>query len=76
MPIYKNPQKLKKLINQKSAQYDRYNDWERRVNEKPDVITCLSAIFELYEMIPEHARIRTVDVEGIMKMRKGLACLA
>ena len=42
---------------------------------KPDVQNCLAAVFELYEMIPDKARQRPVNVAGIMKMREGLACL-
>ncbi len=75
MPIYKDPKKLKKLINQTNEQYNRYNNWERQLKEKPDVDTGLAAVFELYDMIPDNAKHRAVDVKGIMKMRKGLACL-
>ena len=76
MPIYKDPKKLKKLINQTNEQYNRYNNWERQLKEKPDMATSLLAVFELYDMIPDSTKHRTVNVAGIMKMRKGLACLA
>jgi hypothetical protein len=68
-------QKQKKMIEQKCAQFARFNDWELRLREKPNSSICLAAVFELYEMMPEQAKQRTLNVEGIIKMRKGLACL-
>ena len=35
----------------------------------------LYAVFELYQFIPDSARGREINVEGIMKMRRALACL-
>ncbi len=35
----------------------------------------LAAVFELYELIPEAARQRPVDAQGVIKMHKALACL-
>jgi hypothetical protein len=32
-------------------------------------------VFELYDLVPDQARQRPVNVEGIMRMREGLACL-
>ena len=75
MPIYKDPKKLKKKLYERSALLRRFNEWERQIVKKPDMANCLSAVFELYDMIPDHAKHRAVNVEGIMKMRKGLACL-
>lgn len=75
MPIYKDPKKLKKKLHEASIRYCRYNEWERQIEEKPDMATCLAAVFELYDMIPDDAKHRTINVKGIMKMRKGLACL-
>jgi hypothetical protein len=75
MPIYKDPKELKKQLHKMSLSFKRFNEWERRLNDKPDVTTCLAAVFELYEMIPPQARTRTINVEGIMKMREGIACL-
>ena len=44
--------------------------------EKPDRVDCLALVFELYELVPDQAKQRPVNVEGIIKMREGLACLA
>jgi hypothetical protein len=35
----------------------------------------LAAVFELYEVIPEAARQRAVDAQGVIEMHKALACL-
>lgn len=35
----------------------------------------LTAVFELYELIPESARQRQVDAQGVIKMHKALSCL-
>ncbi len=75
MPIYKDPKKLKNMLHEMNVSYRKFNAWERRLSKKPDIESCLSAVFELYDMIPDLAKHRAVNVEGIMKMRKGLACL-
>ena len=56
--------------------FGRFNAWERNSSEKPDAEVSLAAVFEIYDMIPHQARQRHVEVNGIIKMRKGLACLA
>lgn len=57
----------------------RFNAWEdKRIDQISDRLSDqrrLAAVFELYELIPENARQRPVNVEGIIKMRKALACL-
>ena len=75
MPIYKNPENLKNKIIQECMKLKRFNEWESHQREKPDIESCLSAVFELYEMIPDYAKHRPINVKGIMKMRKELACL-
>ncbi|MFC1877555.1 hypothetical protein ACFL2E_09840 [Thermodesulfobacteriota bacterium] len=54
---------------------DRFNEWEKQIIEKPDYADCLAALFELYDLVPDLAKQRPVNVEGIMKMRERLACL-
>jgi len=75
MPIYNDSPSLKKMLHQRCLSLDRFNALERQMMNKPDVQNCLAAVFELYEMIPDKARQRPVNVAGIMKMREGLACL-
>ena len=53
----------------------RFNEWEQDNPDKMEDSLCLAAVFELYEMIPEHARQRPLNVAGIVKMRRILACL-
>jgi len=58
----------------------RFNEWEKNQLDTNRLDTMderyrLSAVFELYEMMPEKAREREINVEGIIKMRKALACL-
>lgn len=53
----------------------RFNEWEGNRVDRMEGDRCLAAIFELYRLIPTEARQRAVDVEGIVKMRKALACL-
>jgi len=66
----------KDMIQEKCNAFDKFNEWEKQRLEKPDVAACLAAVFELYELVPFQARQRPVNVEGIIKMREGLACLA
>jgi hypothetical protein len=35
----------------------------------------LAAVFELFVLIPEAARQRPVDAQGVIEMHKALACL-
>lgn len=53
----------------------RFNEWEKNRVDRMEGDQCLAAIFALYRLIPEDARQRAVDVEGIVKMRRALACL-
>jgi hypothetical protein len=53
----------------------RFNQWEKKHLDTMDDSYRFSAIFELYELIPKDARKRDINVEGIVKMRKALACL-
>jgi|GEM_PF-1295231 len=53
----------------------RFNEWEVSHADKMPDNQSLSAVFELYELIPEAARQRPVDVRGVIKMHKALACL-
>jgi hypothetical protein len=66
----------KKAYVEKCSAFDRFNDWELQLQEKPDYAICLAAVFELYDLVPDQARQRPVNVEGIIKMQKELACLA
>ena len=54
----------------------RFNKWEaaNRADQLEDAHS-LAAVFELYELFPDDARERPVDVKGIMKMRRALSCL-
>ncbi|MCF8111922.1 MAG: hypothetical protein K9J85_10590 [Desulfobacteraceae bacterium] len=53
----------------------RFNKWEaNRADKMPDN-QSLAVVFELYELVPEAARQRPVDTQGIIKMHKALACL-
>ena len=53
----------------------RFNAWEDKRIDRISDHRRLAAVFELYELIPENARQRPINVEGIIKMRKALACL-
>ena len=68
--------KQKDMISEKCRAFGRFNEWEKQIIEKPDHEICLAAVFELYDLVPDQAKQRSVNVEGIIKMRKGLACLA
>ena len=67
---------MKKIYAARLKAFDRFNDWERQNTVKPDAAACLTAVFELYELVPAEARQRPIEVEGIRKMRESLACLA
>ena len=74
--LYKyNPKIQKSKIDEHLGALKRFNKWEQETPDKMEDSRCLAAVFELYEMIPEDARQRPVSVEGIVKMRKMLACL-
>lgn len=79
-----NPPRKYQKKNQKSniekhlTALRRFNEWEKNNPDKPDKMEdsrCLAAVFELYEMIPEDARERPLNAEGIVRMHKVLACL-
>ena len=67
--------KQKDMIHEKCNALSRFNDWEQQIFEKPNRATCLAVVFELYDLMPDQAKQRPVNVEGIIKMREGLACL-
>lgn len=68
--------KQKDMIHEKCNAFVRFNDWEQQKLERPDTYICLAAVFELYDLMPDQARQRPVNVEGIIKMREGLSCLS
>ncbi len=70
-----NPLSEKELIRKRLTSLKRFNDWEKKQSETMGVGQNIYAIFELYDLIPENARQRDVNVSGIIKMRKALACL-
>lgn len=53
----------------------RFNEWEKHCLDKMDGLHGLYAVFDLYDLIPEDARQREINIKGIMKMRKALECL-
>ena len=53
----------------------RFNEWEADRADKMPGSQSLAAVFELYEVIPEAARQRAVDAQGVIEMHKALACL-
>ena len=53
----------------------RFNEWEANRADKMPANQSLAAVFELYELIPEAARQRPVDAQGVIEMHKALACL-
>jgi len=71
-----NRQRQKEIIKRRQEQFTNFNNWESQLKERPDSAICLSAVFELYDMMPDMVKQRPVDVTGIVKMRSGLACLA
>ena len=64
------------MIHETCKAFARFNEWEKQILEKPDSADCLAAVFDLYDLVPNEAKQRPVNVEGIIKMREGLACLA
>jgi hypothetical protein len=67
--------KQKDMIQEKCNAFRRFNEWEKQILEKPDMADCLALVFELYDLVPDQAKQRPVNVNGIIKMREGLACL-
>ena len=64
------------MIREQSKAFGRFNDWEQQLQEKPDGANCLAAVFELYDLLPDKAKQRPVNVAGIIKMHERLSCLA
>lgn len=75
MRATKNKEIQKEMLLKHVKALKRFNDWEQNRVDRMDGDQCLAAVFELYRLIPTEARQRAVDVEGIVKMRKALACL-
>lgn len=71
-----NLRKQKDMLHEKCNAFGRFNEWEQQILEKPHYADCLAAVFDLYDLLPDIAKQRPVNVEGIIKMREGLACLA
>ena len=75
MRAMKNQEIQKDMLLKHVRALKRFNDWEQNRVDRMEGDQCLAAIFALYRLIPEDARQRAVDVEGIVKMRKAMACL-
>lgn len=71
----KPPANKKDMLLKHVKALKRFNEWEDNRVDRMEGDRCLAAIFELYRLIPTEARQRAVDVEGIVKMRRALACL-
>ncbi len=65
----------KRLIYKRLHSLERFNEWEKNHIDKNEEYQRLAAVFGIYDLIPEKARQREVNVNGIMKMRKALSCL-
>jgi predicted xylose isomerase-like sugar epimerase len=65
----------KRLIYKRLNSLERFNEWEKNHIDKMEEYQRLAAVFGIYDLIPENARQREVNVKGIMKMRKALSCL-
>ena len=75
MNMNKQSRYSKRLIDERLQSLERFNDWEKNHIDKTEEYQRLSAVFGIYDLIPENARQREVNVNGIMKMRKALSCL-
>lgn len=71
----KNPAMQKDMLLKHVKALQRFNEWEKNRVDRMKGDRGLTAVFELYSLIPADARQRAVNVEGIIKMRKALACL-
>jgi len=71
----KKPTHPKYLIDKHIKSLQRFNAWEKNRVDKIEEHQRLSAVFALYDLIPENARQREINVNGIIKMRKALSCL-
>jgi hypothetical protein len=65
----------KRLIYNHLKSLKRFNEWEKTGIDKNKKYQRLSAVFALYDLIPEDARQREINVNGIIRMRKMLSCL-
>ena len=66
----------KELILRHFKALERFQEWEE--NACVDELSPehkLAAVFELFERIPENARNRDIQTEGVMEMHRKLACL-
>ena len=75
MNMNKQSRYSKRLIDERLQSLERFNDWGKNHIDKTEEYQRLSAVFGIYDLIPENARQREVNVNGIMKMRKALSCL-
>ena len=75
MNMNKQSRYSKRLIDERLKSLERFNEWEKNHIDKTEEYQRLSAVFGIYDLIPENARQRDVNVNGIMKMRKALSCL-
>jgi predicted xylose isomerase-like sugar epimerase len=75
MRATKNQKIQKDMLLRHIRALKRFNEWEDNRVDRMEGDRCLAAISALYRLIPEDARGRAVDVEGIVKMRRALACL-
>jgi len=71
----KNQSSFKNPYKQHIESFRRFNEWEKNRLDTMEENQGLYAVFELYQFIPDNARGREINVEGIMKMRRALACL-
>ena len=75
MDMNKQSRYSKRLIDERLQSLERFNEWEKKHIDKIEEYQRLSAVLDIYDLIPENARQRDVNVNGIMKMRKALSCL-
>jgi hypothetical protein len=74
-PPYPRIKADRSRIQQHIGALRRFNEWEANRADKMPGNQSLAAVFELYELIPEAARQRPVDAQGVIEMHKALACL-
>jgi hypothetical protein len=74
-PPYFREKTDKSNINNHLSALGRFNEWEANCADKIPGNQSLAGVFELYELIPEVARQRPVDPQGVIEMHKALACL-
>lgn len=69
--------RLKKLFRHRQECLERYNRWEALHREKLTPSEAIRKVGELYEMLPEEAKKKDINikVEGIRKMHEALSVL-